>query len=239
MPSSQPRLEATTSKFCAQVTLLHPEGRRDRLHCLIDRTNARGRLAIDERQFPDCSECHQGLRLCVAMCEPCSTNASSLQVTKRPTGHPMKVDCRPDPSEYLEHAQTHATGHSPVESCRLYVTANVGNDRQTRTSRATRMTDKHGCRTTAMAATESAATGTIASHRSYGEETLVVKSKGQEAGSWSQRHHKRSPRDRSSHISSVPQEKYESAKVVATHRGVWEKRRAAQYQAMLDVHEFV
>ena len=109
----------------------------------------------------------------------------------------MKVDCRPDPSEYLEHAQTHVTERSPVERCRLYVTANVGND-----------------------------------HLYSGEETLVVKSKGQEAGS-------RSPRDRSIHISSVSQEKYDSAQVVATHRGVWEKRREAQYQAMLDVHEFV
>ena len=173
------------------------------------------------------------------MCEPCSTNASSIQVTKRPTGHPMGVDCRPDPSEYLEHAQTHVTERSPVERCRLYVTANVGNDRQTRSSGTTRMADKPGCRTTAMAATESAATGATASHLYSGEETLVVKSKGQEAGSRNQRHHKRSPRDRSSHISSVPQERYDSAQVVATHRGVWEKRREAQYQAMLDVHEFV
>ena len=70
-----------------------------------------------------------------------------------------------------------------------------------------------------------------------GEETLVVKSKGQEAGSRNQRD--RSPRDRSIHISSVSQEKYDSAQVVATHRGVWEKRREAQYQAMLDVHEFL
>ena len=114
----------------------------------------------------------------------------------------MKVDCRPDPSEYLEHAQTHVTERSPVERCRLYVTANVGND-----------------------------------HLYSGEETLVVKSKGQEAGSRNQRD--RSPRDRSIHISSVSQEKYDSAQVVATHRGVWEKRREAQYQAMLDVHEFV
>ena len=166
------------------------------------------------------------------MCEPCSTNASSIQIAKRPTGDPMKVDCRPDPSEYLEHAQTHVTERSPVERCRLYVTANVGNDRHTRSSGTTRMADKPGCRTTAMAATESAATGATASHLYSGEETLVVKSKGQEAGS-------RSPRDRSIHISSVSQEKYDSAQVVATHRGVWEKRREAQYQAMLDVHEFV
>lgn len=171
------------------------------------------------------------------MCEPCSTNASSIQIAKRPTGDPMKVDCRPDPSEYLEHAQTHVTERSPVERCRLYVTANVGNDRQTRSSGTTRMADKPGCRTTAMAATESAATGATASHLYSGEETLVVKSKGQEAGSRNQRD--RSPRDRSIHISSVSQEKYDSAQVVATHRGVWEKRREAQYQAMLDVHEFV